>query len=219
VSRRGPDAPGAAELAVEITELGATVSVATCDVTDRPAVQKLLVRVHPCHPLTAVFHTAGVLDDGIIESLTSHGSARCFAPRRMRRPSCTSSRRTRSCRPSFCSTSFAGTLGNAGQANYAAANAYLDAVPSSAGPMDLLRRQSSGAAWAGSGMADEPVTELLRRGVTRHGTRARDHDAGGRCSLERAPGESICPLTLSSGSDTGWRTAAGAAGRQEASAS
>jgi NAD(P)-dependent dehydrogenase (short-subunit alcohol dehydrogenase family) len=70
VSRRGPDAPGAAELAVEITELGATVSVATCDVTDRPAVQKLLVRVDPCHPLTAVFHTAGVLDDGIIESLT-----------------------------------------------------------------------------------------------------------------------------------------------------
>ncbi|HEX3733397.1 MAG TPA: KR domain-containing protein [Mycobacteriales bacterium] len=59
VSRRGPDAPGAAELAVEITELGATVSVATCDVTDRPAVQKLLVRVHPCHPLTAVFHTGG----------------------------------------------------------------------------------------------------------------------------------------------------------------
>ncbi|MYZ41315.1 KR domain-containing protein, partial [Streptomyces sp. SID4917] len=60
-SRRGPEAPGAPELAAELRTLGAEVTVAACDVADREALAGLLASVPAEHPLTAVVHTAGVL--------------------------------------------------------------------------------------------------------------------------------------------------------------
>ena len=69
-SRRGADAAGGAALRDELTALGATVRVAACDVADRDALSGGAGRIPAEHPLTAVVHTAGVLDDGVIESLT-----------------------------------------------------------------------------------------------------------------------------------------------------
>ncbi|SCG03318.1 MULTISPECIES: type I polyketide synthase, partial [unclassified Streptomyces] len=70
VSRRGPDAPGAGELTQELRQLGAEVTVAAADVADRGALAELLARFSPEEPLTAVVHTAGVLDDVPLEGLT-----------------------------------------------------------------------------------------------------------------------------------------------------
>src|SRR5437899_2565367 len=69
-SRRGNEAPGAGELVAELTELGAEVTVAACDAADREALANLLAQIPAEHPLTGVVHAAGVLDDGVIESLT-----------------------------------------------------------------------------------------------------------------------------------------------------
>ncbi|MEU9919690.1 SDR family oxidoreductase, partial [Streptomyces sp. NPDC051001] len=69
-SRSGPDAEGAAALYEELTGLGASVTIAACDVADRDAVAALLAAVPDAHPLTAVVHTAGVLDDGVVTALT-----------------------------------------------------------------------------------------------------------------------------------------------------
>ncbi|MFF1926530.1 type I polyketide synthase, partial [Streptomyces sp. NPDC058221] len=129
-SRRGPDAPGAAELVDELASLGAEVALATCDVGDRTALAELLSSIPAEHPLTAVVHTAGALDDATIESLT---------PERMStvaRPKSDAARNlhelTRDLPVPLSAfvlfSSVAATFGSAGQGNYGAANAALDAL-------------------------------------------------------------------------------------------
>uniref|UniRef100_UPI0005618D44 KR domain-containing protein n=1 Tax=Streptomyces sp. NRRL S-1022 TaxID=1463880 RepID=UPI0005618D44 len=70
VSRRGPQAPGATELKNELHALGAQVTLAACDVSDQEAVTTLLATIPADHPLKAVIHTAGVLDDTVLTALT-----------------------------------------------------------------------------------------------------------------------------------------------------
>ncbi|MFE7573075.1 beta-ketoacyl reductase, partial [Streptomyces sp. NPDC057539] len=79
--RRGMDAPGAAELVAELTAQGARVTVAACDLADRSAVSGLLAGVPSEHPLTAVVHAAGVLDDGVVGSLTPERLGRVLRPK------------------------------------------------------------------------------------------------------------------------------------------
>uniref|UniRef100_UPI0026110577 SDR family NAD(P)-dependent oxidoreductase n=1 Tax=uncultured Streptomyces sp. TaxID=174707 RepID=UPI0026110577 len=68
LSRRGPDAPGAAELVGELAALGCDARAAACDVSDRAQLAALIGSLE--RPLTAVIHAAGVLDDGVVTSLT-----------------------------------------------------------------------------------------------------------------------------------------------------
>ncbi|WP_345665413.1 SDR family NAD(P)-dependent oxidoreductase, partial [Streptomyces iranensis] len=80
VSRRGGGAEGATELSAELAELGASVRWAACDVAARGALAEVLAGIPAEHPLTGVVHTAGVLDDGVIGSLTSERLERVLRP-------------------------------------------------------------------------------------------------------------------------------------------
>ncbi|MBL1121131.1 SDR family NAD(P)-dependent oxidoreductase, partial [Streptomyces sp. 110] len=80
-SRRGPDAPGAAELVAELEAAGASVTVAACDVADREAVRELLAAIPAELPLRGVVHTAAVVDDGVVEGLTDERVQRVLAPK------------------------------------------------------------------------------------------------------------------------------------------
>nr|WSZ17403.1 SDR family NAD(P)-dependent oxidoreductase [Streptomyces canus] len=127
LSRRGLGSPGAESLHKELTRLGAKVTISATDVADRDQLAEALGQIDPEHPLTAVIHTAGVLDDGIItaqsaERLHTAFRAKIDAARNLREVT-----KDQDLAAFVLFSSAAGTLGNPGQANYAAANAALDA--------------------------------------------------------------------------------------------
>ncbi|MER5387377.1 SDR family NAD(P)-dependent oxidoreductase, partial [Streptomyces sp. NPDC002688] len=128
VSRRGGDAPGAAELTSELTAQGADVTWAACDVADRDAVRALLAG--PGQSLSAIIHTAGVLDDGIIASLTPERLDAVFRPKVEAALNLhdLAGELSGDLSAFVLFSSVAGTLGTPGQANYAAANTFLDAL-------------------------------------------------------------------------------------------
>ncbi|MEW2230514.1 acyltransferase domain-containing protein, partial [Streptomyces sp. NPDC007044] len=68
-SRRGEDAPGAAELVAELEAAGARVEVVACDAAVRDEVAGLLARFGGDRPLGGVVHCAGALDDALIGGL------------------------------------------------------------------------------------------------------------------------------------------------------
>ncbi|MEU9348147.1 SDR family NAD(P)-dependent oxidoreductase [Streptomyces sp. NPDC048278] len=128
VSRQGMRAPGAHALAAELTMRGGDVSVRACDVTDRAALADVLAAVHADHPLTAVVHTAGALDDGVIESLTPQRLDTVTGPKLDAARHLHELTRGANLAVFALFSSAAGLLGAPGQGNYAAANTFLDAL-------------------------------------------------------------------------------------------
>ncbi len=72
---------GAAEFVAELAELGVRAQVAACDVADSDALAGLLDEVAAERPLTAVVHTAGVLDDVTVASLSADRLERVLRPK------------------------------------------------------------------------------------------------------------------------------------------
>ncbi|MFI0781133.1 SDR family NAD(P)-dependent oxidoreductase, partial [Streptomyces sp. NPDC021212] len=127
-SRRGPEAPGAQELTDRLSDAGAQVRVVTVDVTDAGAVAELVAGIDAEHPLTGVIHAAGVLDDGMITSLSPQQVARVWQAKATAAAHLHAVTADLPLGMFVMFSSAAGVVGNAGQAGYAAANAYVDAL-------------------------------------------------------------------------------------------
>jgi len=174
LSRRGLAAPGASELLAGLTEAGARVRLEACDLADPAAVDAVLNGVD----VSAVIHTAGVLDDAMLTSLTPErldSVLRAKVDAVLNLHAATAGR-TLSAFVVFSSAS--GIFGTAGQANYAAANTWLDAF--------MAHRRAQGRpgtslAWGlwdtGSGMA-AGLSESERRRIDRSGISALSVAAG-----------------------------------------
>jgi acyl transferase domain-containing protein/thioesterase domain-containing protein len=127
-SRRGLDAPGALELVAELIAHGAQVEIRSCDIADRDALAGLLAGIPAGHPLTAVIHTAGVLDDGVVGSLTRERLDMVLAPKVDAAWHLHQLTKDLDLAAFMLYSSISGVLGAAGQANYGAANTFLDAL-------------------------------------------------------------------------------------------
>ncbi|MFC9897064.1 type I polyketide synthase [Nocardia sp. NPDC127579] len=126
LSRSGADAPGAAQLRTELAALGATVDIVACDAAQRDSLREVIARIDP--PLTGVIHAAGVLDDAVIDTMTPAQLETVLRPKVDAAWNLHEATAGLELSMFVLFSSIAGVFGPAGQANYAAANAFVDAL-------------------------------------------------------------------------------------------
>jgi NADP-dependent 3-hydroxy acid dehydrogenase YdfG/acyl carrier protein len=170
VSRRGPDAPGVDEVVSGLLADGAhTVRVVAADVADRDQLAAVLSDVE--RPLTAVLHLAGVLDDRLVGGQDAARFARVLAPKALGAWHLHELTRDRPLAAFVLFSSVAGLLGSPGQSNYAAANAFLDALAVHRHARGLVATSLSWGAWEQSGvgmsahLGEVELARLRRQGI------------------------------------------------------
>ncbi|MFI7567052.1 type I polyketide synthase [[Kitasatospora] papulosa] len=164
-SRRGADAPGAADLVRELTATGTGVTLTACDVADRSALAGLLDSVPARHPLTAVVHLAGALDDGVLDALDADRFARVLGPKADAALHLHELTAGLDLSAFVLFSSLTATVGGAGQANYAAANAYLDALAEHRHAAGLPATSVAWGPWGGDGMAAHGTVRASARAM------------------------------------------------------
>ncbi|MER6832338.1 SDR family NAD(P)-dependent oxidoreductase, partial [Streptosporangium sp. NPDC000563] len=177
-SRRGLDAPGAVELRAELIAHGVEVTIAACDMADRDQVAGLLAQVNGEHPLTAVIHTAGVLADGTIPSLTAEGLGAVLRPKVDAAWHLHELTQDMDLAGFVMFSSFAGVLGAPGQGNYAAANVFLDALAQVRRAAGLPGLSLAWGAWAQDAGMTGTLGEIEMRRINRTGMPALSAEQG-----------------------------------------
>jgi pimaricinolide synthase PimS1 len=168
-SRRGIAAEGAAELVNDLRELGATADVVASDAADRESLAALLAAAPVEHPLTAVFHVAGVVADGLVETLSAQDVDAVFGPKVDAAWNLHELTRDYDLSAFVMFSSFAGCIGSAGQANYAAANTFLDGLAQYRRALGLPAHSLAWGLWGQAGVSEHldgaDLARIARTGV------------------------------------------------------
>ncbi|WP_344318234.1 SDR family NAD(P)-dependent oxidoreductase, partial [Streptomyces javensis] len=193
VSRRGPDAPGADELAARLEELGARVRIAAVDVTDASAVTELVAGIGTDHPLTGVIHASGLLDDAVVTSQTPDRLARVWAAKAAGAAHLHTATADLPLSLFAMFSSAAGVLGSPGQANYAAANAFCDALAAHRQARGLPGLSVAWGLWAQSSELTGKLAATDRARMSRSGITAMSSEqALGLLDAACAQASSLC---------------------------
>ena len=153
-SRSGAGASGAAKLAAELAENGTEVAVYAADVANRTDVAGLLATIAANGPqLRTIVHTAGVVDDGVLDRLDAPRLASVLAAKAGGAAVLDDLTSGLELDAFVLFSSSAGTFGGGGQGNYAAANAFLDALAQQRRGRGLPATSVAWGPWAGGGMA------------------------------------------------------------------
>jgi mycoketide-CoA synthase len=170
ISRRGPAAEGADKLRAELSAHGAHVDVIAADIGDREALADIINAIPPEHPLTAVVHTAGLVDDGLFADMTPARLATVMRPKvdgawYLHEATCGADLAA-----FVVYASLAAVTGNPGQSNYAAANSFLDELARHRRRAGLPATSIAWGPWRGSdGMtahqSEKDWARIRRRGI------------------------------------------------------
>ncbi|MEU3955805.1 SDR family NAD(P)-dependent oxidoreductase, partial [Streptomyces achromogenes] len=175
------------DLIAELAALGATATAHACDIADRDRLATVLAGLPADHPLTAVVHAAGVLDDGVVSSLTPERLDTVLAPKAL--GALHLHELTGEHVPLVLFSSVAGTVGAPGQGNYAAANALLDALAAHRHAHGAPALSLAWGPWAPAGGMTDTLDEADRARMTR----------GGMTALSAAEGTALFDRALRAG--------------------
>ena len=164
---RGGAAP---DLVEELTTLGAAVSVAACDVSERDDLARVLRAIPAEYPLTAVVHLAGVLDDGVISALSPERVGAVLRPKAGGAWHLHELTKDHDLTAFVLFSSASGLLGNGGQGNYAAANTFLDGLAAHRRAHGLPAQSFAWGVWSAIGkrpsaLTDDGLAQLARSGI------------------------------------------------------
>ena len=153
--RRDPD-PEAAAVIDGLRERGATVSVELADMTDAAAVDAMLGRIaDTLPPLGGVIHSVGVLSDASLQNQSWERFEQVLWPKVLGAWQLHRATMDLDLDLFVLFSSVAGVMGNAGQANHAAANAFLDVLAAHRRSQGLAAQSIAWGAWSGLGEAEE----------------------------------------------------------------
>ncbi|WP_386025070.1 beta-ketoacyl reductase, partial [Streptomyces sp. YIM B13518] len=177
-SRRGPDAPGAGELAEELHGMGARVDIVACDVSDREAVRALVASLVAGRGLLAVVHAAGVGDNGLVGALSPERVDGVLAPKADAAWWLHEATGGLDLAAFVLFSSAGGLVLTAGQGNYAAANVFLDALAARRRAEGLPATSMAFGFWdVGAGLG-RYLGEVDRRRMASQGLPVLSHEAG-----------------------------------------
>jgi short-subunit dehydrogenase/acyl carrier protein len=162
-SRSGIGAAGAVALAAELAAAGTSVNVVASDVGRRDDVSGLLNWIAATGPrLSTVMHTAGVVDNGVLDRLDSERLATVLAAKATSATLLDELTGHLDLDAFVLFSSAAATFGGGGQGNYAAANAYLEALAQQRRGRGQTALSVAWGPWAGGGVAQAAEATIAR---------------------------------------------------------